>query len=206
MIASRQGGDGSHKIWLYHVDGGSGVAMVKEPNSLRMLEGAFSDDDQYVWFSERNGSWTYNAPMPQYQISKYDRQSGEMIEQSSRYGSAFRPTPSSDGKWLVYATRHETETGLILRDLTTGDESWLAYPIQHDDQESRATRDVLPGFSWTPDDKSIVISYGGKIHQIEVESKKAIEIPFNVKSSIPLGPELDFDYQFRMMHNSPLLK
>lgn len=194
MIASRQGGDGSHKIWLYHVDGGSGVAMVKEPNSLRMLEGAFSDDDQYVWFSERNGSWTYNAPMPQYQISKYDRQSGEMIEQSSRYGSAFRPTPSSDGKWLVYATRHETETGLILRDLTTGDESWLAYPIQHDDQESRATRDVLPGFSWTPDDKSIVISYGGKIHQIEVESKKAIEIPFNVKSSIPLGPELDFDY------------
>lgn len=194
MIASRQGGDGSHKIWLYHVDGGSGVALVKEPNSLRMLEGAFSDDDQYVWFSERSGSWTYNAPMPQYQISKYDRESGEMIEQSSRYGSAFRPTPSSDGKWLVYATRHETETGLILRDLVTGDESWLAYPIQHDDQESRASRDVLPGFSWTPDNKSIVISYGGKIHQIEVASKKAIEIPFRVKSSIPLGPELDFDY------------
>ncbi|WP_425638981.1 amidohydrolase family protein [Algoriphagus yeomjeoni] len=194
MIASRQGGDGSHKIWLYHVDGGSGVALVKEPNSLRMLEGAFSDEDQYVWFSERSGSWTYNAPMPQYQISKYDRESGEMIEQSSRYGSAFRPTPSSDGKWLVYATRHETETGLILRDLATGDESWLAYPIQHDDQESRASRDVLPGFSWTPDDKSIVISYGGKIHQIEVASKKAIEIPFRVKSSIPLGPELDFDY------------
>jgi imidazolonepropionase-like amidohydrolase/Tol biopolymer transport system component len=194
MIASRQGGDGSHKIWLYHVDGGSGVAMVKEPNTLRMLEGAFSKDDQYVWFSERNGSWTYNAPMPQYQISRYDRESGEMIEQSSRYGSAFRPTPSSDGKWLVYATRHETETGLILRDLATGDESWLAYPIQHDDQESRASRDVLPGFSWTPDDKSIVISYGGKIHQIEVASKKATEIPFTVKSSVALGPELDFDY------------
>ncbi|WP_296705687.1 amidohydrolase, partial [Algoriphagus sp.] len=194
MIASREGGNGSHKIWLYHVDGGSGVALVKEPNSLRMLEGAFSSDDQYVWFSERTGSWTYNAPMPQYQISRYDRVSGEMIEQSSRYGSAFRPTPSSDGKWLVYATRHETETGLILRDLATGDESWLAYPIQHDDQESRASRDVLPGFSWTPDDKSIVISYGGKIHQIDVTSKKSKEIPFSVKSSIPLGPELNFDY------------
>lgn len=194
MIASRQGGDGSHKLWLYHVDGGSGVAMVKEPNSLRMLEGAFGKNENSVWFSERTGSSTYNAPMPQYQIATYDRVTGEMITQTSRYGSAFRPTPSSDGKWLVYATRHETETGLILRDLATGDESWLAYPIQHDDQESRASRDVLPGFSWTPDDKSIVLSYGGKIHQIEVASKQAKEIPFTVKSSIELGPKLDFDY------------
>lgn len=194
MIASRQGGGGSHKIWLYHVDGGSGTAMVREPNQLRMLEGAFSNDDRYIWFSRRNGSSTYNAPMPQYQISKYDRVTGEMITQTSRYGSAFRPTPSNDGKWLVYATRHETHTGLILRNIATGDESWLAYPIQHDDQESRASRDVLPGFSWTPDDKSIVISYGGKMHKIDVASKRATEIPFRVKSSIPLGPELDFDY------------
>ena len=194
MIASRQGGGGSHKVWLYHVDGGSGTAMVKEPNALRMLEGAFSNDDQYLWFSRRNGSSTYNAPMPQYQISRYDRVTGEMITQTSRYGSAFRPTPSSDGKWLAYATRHETHTGLILRDIATGDESWLAYPIQHDDQESRASRDVLPGFSWTPDNKSIVISYGGKIHKIDVANKKATEIPFRVKSKIELGPELDFDY------------
>ncbi|MFT6871606.1 MAG: Tol biopolymer transport system component/imidazolonepropionase-like amidohydrolase [Roseivirga sp.] len=193
MIASKQASS-SHKLWLYHVDGGSGTAMVKEPNNLRMLEGAFSNDDQFVWFSRRSGSSTYNAPMPQYQISKYDRVTGEMITQTSRYGSAFRPTPSSDGKWLAYATRHETHTGLILRDIATGDESWLAYPIQHDDQESRASRDVLPGFSWTPNNKSIVISYGGKIHKIDVANKKATEIPFRVKSKIELGPELDFDY------------
>ncbi|MBO3696807.1 amidohydrolase family protein [Roseivirga sp. E12] len=193
MIASKQARS-SHKIWLYHVDGGSGTALVKEPNQLRMLEGAFGDNDRYVWYSRRNGSWTYNAPMPQYQISRYDRVTGEQITQTSRYGSAFRPTPSSDGKWLAYATRHDAETGLILRDLTTGDESWLAYPIQHDDQESRASRDVLPGFSWTPDNQHIVISYGGKIHKINVSNKTAVEIPFRVNSKIELGPELDFDY------------
>ncbi len=193
MIASKQA-RGLHKIWLYHVDGGSGTALVKEPNQLRMLEGAFGDNDRYIWYSRRNGSWTYNAPMPQYQISRYDRVTGEQITQTSRYGSAFRPTPSSDGKWLVYATRHDAETGLILRDLTTGDESWLAYPIQHDDQESRASRDVLPGFSWMPDNQHIVISYGGKIHKINVANKTATEIPFRVNSKIELGPELDFDY------------
>jgi hypothetical protein len=82
----------------------------------------------------------------------------------------------------------------MLRDLATGDESWLAYPIQHDDQESRASRDVLPGFSWTPDNKGIVISYGGKMWKIDVASKRTQEIPFRVKSHIELGPELDFDY------------
>lgn len=193
MIASKQA-RGSHKIWLYHVDGGSGTALVDEPSSLRMLEGAFGQDERYVWFSRRNGAWTYNAPMPQYQIGKYDRVTGEMLTQTSRYGSAFRPTPSSDGKWLVYGTRHDDQTGLILRDLATGDESWLAYPIQHDDQESRASRDVLPGFSWTPDNQHIVISYGGKIHKINVNTKAAEEIPFRVNSSIELGPLLEFDY------------
>lgn len=193
MIASKQASS-LHKIWLYHVDGGSGTALVSEPNNLRMIEGAFGKDDRHVWFSQRSGLWTYNAPMPQYQIATYDRETGDITTQSSRYGSAFRPTPSSDGKWLVYATRHDAETGLILRDLSTGDESWLAYPIQHDDQESRASRDVLPGFSWTPDNQNIVISYGGKIWEINIASKQATEIPFRVKSSIEMGPELEFDY------------
>ena len=193
MIASKQA-RGSHKIWLYHVDGGSGTALVSEPNNLRMLEGAFGDNPNHVWFSRRSGSWTYNAPMPQYQISRYDRVTGEMITQTSRYGSAFRPTPSSDGKWLAYATRHDDQTGLILRDLATGVEEWLAYPIQHDDQESRASRDVLPGFSWTPDNQSIVISYGGKIHKVNVGTKEASEIPFRVNSSIDMGPLVEFDY------------
>jgi len=193
MIASKQARS-SHKIWLYHVDGGSGTALVSEPNNLRMLEGAFGADPNQLWFSRRSGSWTYNAPMPQYQISRYDRVTGEMITQTSRYGSAFRPTPSSDGKWLVYATRHDDQTGLILRDLATGVEEWLAYPIQHDDQESRASRDVLPGFSWTPDNKDIVISYGGKIWRINVSSKAATEIPFRVNSQIDMGPLVEFDY------------
>ncbi|PIQ48170.1 MAG: amidohydrolase [Cytophagales bacterium CG12_big_fil_rev_8_21_14_0_65_40_12] len=193
MIASKQS-SGQHKIWLYHIDGGSGTALVNEPNNLRMIEGAFGKEDSQVWFSQRNGSWEYNASLPQYQISSYDRETGDITTQTSRYGSAFRPTPSSDGKWLVYATRHDAETGLILRDIKTGDESWLAYPIQHDDQESRASRDVLPGFSWTPDNQSIVISYGGKIWSINVGSKQAKEIPFRVKSKIEMGPELDFEY------------
>lgn len=194
LIASKQSGRNLHKLWLYHIEGGGGTALVSKPENMRMVEGAFAADDRYIWFSRRTGMWNYNASLPQYQLATYDRKTSEITPQGERYGSSFRPTPSSDGKWLVYATRHDAETGLVLRDLNTGDESWLAYPIQHDDQESRASRDVLPGFSFTPDNKAIVISYGGKIWKIEIATKKATEIPFRVKSSIDLGPELDFDY------------
>ena len=194
LIASKQNGRNLHKIWIYHIEGGSGKALVDEPNNLRMVEGAFGETDRLVWFSRRTGSWNYNASLPQYQIATYDRQTSEVSTRASRYGSSFRPTLSSDGKWLVYGTRHDAQTGLVIRDLKTGDESWLAYPVQHDDQESRASRDVLPGMSFTPDNKAIVVSYGGKIWKIDITTKVATEIPFRVNSTLDMGPELDFDY------------
>lgn len=193
IIASKDS-PGSHKIWMYHIDGGSGVALVDEPRNLRMTEGAFSPDGRYVWFSSRTGAWNYNAALPQYQIATFDRETGDITTQASRYGSTFRATPSNNGKWLVYGTRHDEHTGLVIRDLKTGSEKWLAYPVQHDDQESRASRDVLPGMSFTPDDKFVVTSYGGKIWKVPTEGGDAIEIPFNVNGSIELGPELDFEY------------
>lgn len=193
IIASKDS-PGSHKIWMYHIDGGSGTALVKEPRNMRMTEGTFSPDGRYIWFSRRTGSWNYNAALPQYQIATYDLETGDISSQASRYGSSFRATLSNNGKWLVYGTRHDEHTGLVIRDLKTGDERWLAYPVQHDDQESRASRDVLPGMSFTADDKFLVTSYGGKIWKVPVEGGDAIEIPFNVKGNIELGPELDFEY------------
>ena len=99
-----------------------------------------------------------------------------------------------DGRWLVYGTRHETETGLVIRDLSTGDERWLAYPVQHDDQESRASRDALPGMSFTPDSRWLVASYGGGIWKIPVEGGDAEEIPFRVRFELEMAPKVDFDY------------
>ncbi|MGK7369870.1 MAG: hypothetical protein ACNS64_06615, partial [Candidatus Halalkalibacterium sp. M3_1C_030] len=102
---------------------------------------------------------------------------------------------SSDGKWLVYGTRHETETGLRIRNLENGDERWLAYPVQRDDMESRATRGVLPRMDFTPDNKSVVASYGGKIWSIPIdEGNEATQIDFTVDTDLDLGPRLDFDY------------
>lgn len=196
IIAARAGlRGGVHKLHIYHIDGGSGSELMDTPENLKTIEPAFGGDGRYVWFSQRTSDWNYNAVLPQYQIAKYDLDTGERHTQTARQGSAFRPTLSSDGRWLVYGTRHETETGLRIRDLNSGDERWLAYPIQRDDQESRATRDVLPGMTFTPENDAIITTYGGKIWKVPVEEgAEAEEIPFNVDVELELGPRLDFDY------------
>ncbi|HUG40447.1 MAG TPA: amidohydrolase family protein [Longimicrobiales bacterium] len=185
---------GPPKLHLYHVEGGGGTRLITEPANAKTLGAAFGADGRWVWFARRNGDWTYNADLPQYQLAVYDRETGEVYGRTSRYGSAFRPTLSPDGRWLVYGTRHDQETGLVLRDLETGAERWLAYPVQHDDQESRATLDVLPGMSFTPDSREVVVSYGGRIWRLPVAGGDAREIPFRVSFDLEVGPLVSFDY------------
>ncbi len=195
IVASRTGNRfGRPKLWMWHVDGGSGAKLIKEPDNLKTTGAAFGSDPRYIWFAQRTGGWQYNAQLPQYQLAVYDRQEGTSTSRTSRYGSAFRPTLSPDGKWLVYGTRHDEHTGLVLRELATGDERWLAYPVQHDAQEGRATRDVIPGMSFTPDSRELVASYGGKIWRIPIDGSDPIAIPFRVQSTVGLGPRLEFEY------------
>ena len=189
------GGDGRNpKLWMWHVNGGTGIQLIKEPGTLRTTGPVPTPDGRHIWFAQRERLWQYNAIFPQYQLSVYDRETGRTYGRTSRYGSALRPTISPDGAWLVYGTRHEDETGLRIRDLATGEERWLAYPVQRDDQESVASRDVLPGMSFTPDSLELVVSYGGKIWRVPVDGGEPAEIPFRVQTEVELGPALTFTY------------
>src|SRR5687768_7610573 len=108
------------KLHIFHADGGSGQPLIRttpqpgQQDVARHLGVAFGDDPRYVWFAQRRGSWIYNTPMSDYQLWVYDRESGQSSVRSFRYGSAFRPTLSPDGKWLVYGTRNIDKTSLRL--------------------------------------------------------------------------------------------
>ena len=193
VVASKSGGlGGPAKLWLYNVNGGTGVQLIKEPVPLKTVGAAFGADGRYIWYSFRQGDWSYNAIFPQYQLAVYDRETGTKTTMSGRYGSAFRPALSPDGKLLAYGSRQETETGIVLREISTGNERWLAYPVQRDDQESRASLDVLPGYSFMPDGKSIVLSYGGEIWRVPVDGGAATKIPFSADVKLDIGPEVKF--------------
>lgn len=182
------------QLYMVHKNGGGGAQLMSEFASIKTIDPAISPDGRFIYFSSRRGPWTYNADLPQYQLGMYDRNTGKFVQVTSRYGSAFTPELSKDGKWLVYGSRYEDKTGLVLRNIETGDEKWLAYPIQRDDQESIATMGVLPGMAFTPDSKAVVASYGGKIHMIPIDGTAPSEIPFSVNMQLELGPQLAFKY------------
>jgi Tol biopolymer transport system component len=196
IVASRSSGvlGSVYELWLYHKDGGSGQAMLRVqagpnmPPPMNTLGAAFGKDSRYIWVSRHRGGFGYNLQYPLWQLAIYDRQNGRLFTQTDLYGSAMRPVLSSDGKWLVYATRYDAETGLRLRDLASGDEKWLVYPVTRDDQESRFTRDLYPGASFTPDGQSLVISFGGKLRRVAVPSGTVTEIPFTAKIDQQVGP------------------
>jgi Tol biopolymer transport system component len=135
--------------------------------------------------------------LPQYSIGVYDREKGTSRTIASRYGSAFTPVLSKDGKWMVYGSRFEDKTGLVKRNLATGEEAWLAYPVQRDDQESIAVLGVLPAMSFTPDSKYLLASYGGKINKINIETAAQTEIAYSVDAKIEMGPEVLFKYPIK---------
>src|SRR6266498_107175 len=196
IVVSRTSGflGSTYELWLIHKDGGSGAAMLRVqtgpnmPPPMNTLGAAFGKDPRYIWVSRHRGGFGYNLDYPLWQLAIYDRQTGRLFTQTDMYGSAMRPVLSSDGKWLVYATRYDAETGLRLRNLASGDEKWLVYPVTRDDQESRFTRDLYPGYSFTPDNQAIIVSYGGKIHRVAVPSGQVTDILFTAKVDQQLGP------------------
>jgi Tol biopolymer transport system component len=201
LVSRNASGLGTHEIWMYNIHGGSGVQVTKSAPTpattpqqrLNFLGAVASPDGKFFYYARRTGSFGYNVTMPLWQIIRRDRTTGDEDVITSAPGSAFRPVLSPDGKQMVYGTRFDTETGLRIRDLNTGEDRWLKYPIQRDDQESRATRDVLPGYSFTPDGKEIIVFFGGKINRVQVATGESKVIPFRANVSLDLGPSLHFE-------------
>ena len=187
-------GTRNFKLHLYHKEGGKGTQLISKPENLKTSEPTFSADGRHIWFSQRTGAWQYNARFQQYQLATYDRVDSKKEVMTSRYGSAFSPTLSPDGKWLVYGSRYNDQTGLVKRNLVTQEETWLAYPVQRDEQESIAPLGVLPAMSFTPDSQSLLASYGGKIYRLPIAGGAAQNVPFTVEETVVLGPQLKFDY------------
>ena len=185
------------KLFMIHKKGGSGTALIDQPSYLKIIDPTVSPDGKFVYFSVRNYAWNYNAMLPQYSVGKYDFKTGKMSTIASRYGSAFTPTPSKNGKWLVYGSRYEDKTGLIKRNLFTGEETWLAYPVQRDEQESIAPMGVLPAMAFTPDSKFLIVSYGGKINKIDIETGEQMNIPYQIDDTLEMAPEVIFNYPIK---------
>ncbi|HKN68140.1 MAG TPA: amidohydrolase family protein, partial [Gemmatimonadaceae bacterium] len=203
-----------YDLYMYHRDGGTGLRLTgtdaaagrgappppaggrggAEPNNF--VGAAFGKDPRYIYTALRNGAGGYNQTSLGWQIGVYDRETGKNYTRTNAPGAGMRPELSPDGRWLVYATRQDSNTALRIRDLATGDERWLASSVQRDDQESRFTRDLVPPFAFTPDSKAIVIAHHGKIWRIDVPDGRQTMIPFTADIDQMIAGAIKREYQY----------
>ncbi len=193
-------------VWMYHREGGTGLEVTKAQegggdegpgpagrSAAKVRFGAsLSPDGRYLYFAQKDQQSVYNQMEFGWEIFRRDMITGDVDQITQAGGGAFRPLLSPDGAQLVYGTRHETRTGLRIRDLHSGTDRWLKYPVQRDDMESRGSRDLLPGYAFLPDGKEIVLTYGGKLHRVNIDTGAEHEIPFQATVSQDLGPLVNF--------------
>lgn len=191
------------ELWAYHLQGGKGVRLTKSkptadtPPAQRAnyMGAVYSKDGRYLYYSRKSGGFAYNLRMPQWQVARYDVRDGTEVIITASLGSAFRPELSPNGEFLVYGTRINQQTSLRIRNLVTGADRLLIDGVEHDEQESRFTRDLLPGYSFSPDGKSLFVSRGGKVAKVALADGSATVIPMQVSVAQDLGPKLNFPYR-----------
>ena len=183
---------GTGEIWLYNLDGGEGVQLVKRPSEdfqKELGEPAFSADGRFLYYT-RNATpgntfeYAQDSNKRVFDIRRVELANDENEVTVTGPGGAVRPTPSPDGRYLAFVRRVRLDgtfqTALFLKDLTSGEERAVYRELDRDMQETWAVNGVYPSMDWTPDAKSVVFWAGGGIKRLEVASGAVRDIPFRV--------------------------
>ncbi|MEK6649866.1 MAG: amidohydrolase, partial [Bacteroidota bacterium] len=179
---------GAGEMWLNHVGGGNGLQLTKRRNWQQDAgEPAVSPDGRYLYWSEDvtpSGGFEYNKDPYGiiYAIQRLDRETGKVERYVDGAGGSVRPQPSPDGKTIAFVRRVRLQTVLYVYDIESGRDTPIYRDLSRDQQEAWAIFGVYPGFSWTPDNCSIVVWAGGKIRRIDVRTGAVTDIPFQVRS------------------------
>ncbi|MGB4838670.1 MAG: amidohydrolase family protein [Saprospiraceae bacterium] len=190
---------GAGEMWMYHISGGDGIQLTKRKNDQQDVnEPSISPDGKMLYYSEDvypGGYFQYNKdPNSEiFVIQSYNFETGETKRVTGGPGGACRPQISNKGDKIAYVRRVREKSVLFVYDILTGRE-WPIYDgLSKDQQEAWTIFGIYTGFDWMPDDKEIVIWAKGKIININLETKKAAEIPFKVDVKTKLMETVKFE-------------
>ena len=194
-------GEEGFGIWMYHVDGGEGVEIVADASAHWP---SVSPDGRYIYYHVVSGGRDRDALSGNFQVRRVDLEDGRVIDLTSgtslstassrrSSGGAFAPEISPDGRTLAFARhipdgtvsfkghRFGPRTALWLLDLETGEERLALDPINIAVESGDKNMRVLPGYAWSADGRSIVLSAGGRIGLLDVASGEVHEVPFEAR-------------------------
>ena len=171
---------GSVELWMWHVKGGQGVRVTKKEDQPDAADPAFSRDGRFLYFSARDARYKYDRNVNEgiWQIKRFDRRTGQVVQVMGEFGGTATPTLSPDGKSLAYVRRVRAKTRLEVLDLASGRTRVVVPEVQRDDQEGFAFHGVFPGFAWTPDGQALVATAEGKMWSFDQATGGRRAVPF----------------------------
>ena len=185
---------GTGEIWLYHVSGGEGVALVErvsEEHQKELGEPIFSPDGLGIYYTRNvtSGSvfqYAQDSNRELFNIERYDMNSGEITTIVDGEGGAVRPTPSPDGTKIAFVRREQARSKLYVKDMTSGEERKISDVLDQDMQETWAVTGAYPNMAWTPDSRALVFWAKGKIWKTKADGSQVTSIPFTVNDTRPV--------------------
>jgi Tol biopolymer transport system component len=176
ILVSRSTGQGGADLWVFHRDGGSGYKLAAADKLQGARTVGITPDARYVY---AGGGFRASG------LTVYDRKTGESVLLSTGYGNAVRPLVSPDGKTVVYGRKVDAKMELRARDISSGAERVLAPAVT-----SGSGPGEMPGYAFTPDSRSIIISITGKIHRVDVATGSDQVIPIKVHVERQLAQQI----------------
>jgi imidazolonepropionase-like amidohydrolase/Tol biopolymer transport system component len=188
---------GAGEIWRYDVRTGAAKALVeRESDQKDINEPAFTADGKGLFFSRDvwpGDTFPYDRDPHKgiMAIQRLDLTTAAIETIVEGGGGGVRPSPSPDGRWLAYITRHSIDAGglssaLMVRDLESGAAHVLDPRLDQDAQELWANHGYYPNIAWSPDSASVVYSARGALWETSLADRQPRSIPMRVRASIPL--------------------
>jgi Tol biopolymer transport system component len=199
------GSPGQSGIWMYHRDGGNGIELVATGDESGAAWPSISQDGRYLYFHVSRSPFmasTRDATSGSWQVRRKDLETGLVVsitsgeaQQQGRAssGGGYAAEVDPSGRYVAFVRRIPNGTisykghqfgprsALWLRDLRTGSERVVMDPVEQDMAEGMKTLRIIPGYDWTPDGNSIVLSQGGQIRRVDVTSGAVTTIPFTAR-------------------------
>jgi Tol biopolymer transport system component len=192
VIVARSSGSGYRLLYLYQLAGGTGLNLFEGKTGTPLFSGVTAGPTARSFYAaglagrNSNGAW---------QIYHIDLDHEVVRAQTRGDGLAFMPVLSPNEKYLAYVIEQDNKCSLILRDMATGDDRVLMTPVQHDVSAlGFTTRGLFPGYAFTPDGQSIVLTTDGKLWRVDVASGNKTQIPFSADIERGMGPLAKFEY------------
>jgi len=198
----------SAQIWMFPRAGGEGVELVGAPSGTQAYWPSVAPDGQSLYYFYATFAAVTTGYGYDHHVRRLDLRTGaseavtNLVSPREARAVYHSPDPfeiapeiSPDGRWLAFARRMpggsvtyrghtmDERTALWLKDLHTGAERVLMDPITADMATTHQMKNfsAVPRYAWAKDGESLVLSQGGKLRRVWVETGEVSTIPFSAR-------------------------